>query len=83
MRTTGPRLVSCVVIASALCRDSSIHGSEARFGAEAAEGLAELDRERERWRERVDSYRMERDAIASDSTLTAEQKSARMRTHGK
>jgi lipase chaperone LimK len=51
---------------------------EARFGAEAADRLAELDRERARWRERVDGYRLERDAIAADTTLTPEQKSARI-----
>jgi lipase chaperone LimK len=40
-----------------------------RFGADAAERLAALDREHAQWRERVDDYQRARSAIEADASL--------------
>jgi lipase chaperone LimK len=45
---------------------------EQRFGAEAADRLDALDRERAGWQQRLDDYRRDRQAIDGNADLTAE-----------
>jgi lipase chaperone LimK len=49
-------------------------------GSEAAERLAELDREEAAWQARLDDFRMERSAIEADPGLDQAQRDARLRT---
>ena len=47
---------------------------EERFGPEAADRLADLDRRRAAWQERVDDYHRQREAIAADPSLDGAQR---------
>jgi lipase chaperone LimK len=47
---------------------------EERYGAEAAERLAELDRSRAEWELRVGDYRRQREAIEADASLDAKER---------
>ena len=59
--------------------DAEVHAlREQMVGAEAAARLADLDAERARWRDRVDDYRRERDAINRDPTRSPEQRAGAM-----
>ena len=51
---------------------------EQRFGAAAAERLAQLDQRRSGWRRRVDDFRRLRSVIESDIALTPSQKKERV-----
>jgi lipase chaperone LimK len=52
--------------------DQEIHAlREQRFGAEAADRLDALDRERAVWQQRLDDYRHDRQAIDGNTDLTA------------
>lgn len=48
-------------------------------GSEAADRLAELDREEAAWRARLDEYQLERAAIEADPGLDPAQRAARLR----
>jgi lipase chaperone LimK len=59
--------------------DAEIHAvREASVGAEAAERLARLDRERAEWQLRLAAYRTARDALVADASLAPAERAARL-----
>ena len=49
--------------AAGATEDQIFAARERRFGHDAAERLAELDRQRAEWQERLDNYQVERDLL--------------------